>query len=73
MTKINKTIARKLYNAGKPFIIVSCNLRPEFGIKFRTEWMKQFKDFDAMVNNFEYYNCRNSETGRRAAYYTEEY
>lgn len=71
MTKINKTAARKLWNENKPFVIVSCNLRPESGIIFRPEWKNNFRDFDAMVNNFEYYNCRNSETGRRAAYYVK--
>lgn len=72
MTKINKTTARKLYNEGKPFIIVSCNFRPELGIPFKPEWKKNFRDFDAMVNNFEHYNCKNGETGRRAAYYVKD-
>lgn len=72
MTKINKTAARKLYNEGKPFIIVACNFRPESGIRFKPEWKNIFRDFDALVNHFEYYNCRNGETGRRAAYYVED-
>ena len=29
-------------------------------------------DFDKMVNNFTYYNCVNSETGRYPAFYVED-
>ena len=68
MIRINKVKARKCYNEGKSFTIVACKMRPKFGIIFRPTWKEQFRDFDAMVNNFEYYNC-NNETGRYAAYY----
>lgn len=70
-TKIDKRIARKLFNEGKTFWITARNMRPECGLRFRPEWMKQFRNFDALVANFEYYNC-DYERGSRAAYYTED-
>lgn len=72
MTKINKTTARKLWNEGKEFTIVACNLRSEYGIVVRAEWRKQFRNFDQFVDRFNFHNCVNSETGRYPAYYTED-
>ena len=72
MTKINKTTARKLWNEGKEFTIVACNLRPEYGIVVRAKWRKQFREFDQFIDRFNFYNCVNSETGRYPAYYTED-
>ena len=72
MTKINKTAARKLWNEGKEFTIVACNLRPEYGITARPSWMKNYRDFDQFVNQFTVFNCVNNETGRYPAYYVED-
>lgn len=72
MTKITKTTARKLWNEGKEFTIVACNMRPEYGIVARVEWQKQFRDFDQFVDRFTVFNCGNGETGRYPAYYTED-
>lgn len=72
MERINKAQARKLYEAGKPFWIVACNLKPECGIligscsfEFLTE-----TPFDTMVSNYEYYNCSGC-TGRYSAFYVD--
>ena len=64
MTKINKTAARKLWNEGKEFTIVACNLRPS--------WTKNYRDFDQFVDQFTVFNCGNNETGRYPAYYVED-
>lgn len=72
MKKINKAIARRMYNEGKEFWITACNMRPECGILINSRYY-QFKDdsFDKVVNAFTYYNC-NPETGRYPAYYIVE-
>lgn len=72
MTKINKTTARKLWNEGKEFTIVACNLRPEHGITVRPSWTKNYRDFDQFVNQFTVFNCGDSETGLHPAYYMED-
>lgn len=74
MTRIDKRKARKMWKKGEEgFLIVACNLRPEYGMRYRKGWNNQFGgDFDKMVNNFTYYNCVNSETGRYPAFYVED-
>lgn len=71
--KINKRAARKLYNTGKPFWIVACNLRPQYGILIGSCSFERLADvsFDTMVNSFEYYNC-GKDTGKYAAFYTDD-
>lgn len=73
MIRIDRRKARKLWKKGKDFWIVACNLRPEYGMRYRKQWYIHFGgDFDKMVNNFTYYNCVNSETGRYPAFYVED-
>lgn len=73
MKRINKAVARRLYNEGKSFWITACNMRPECGIYIGSLSFERMTDtpFDTMVNMFEYYNCDN-ERGRYPAYYVEE-
>lgn len=73
MKKINKAAARKLYNSNRSFWIVACNLRPQCGILIGSTSFERMADipFDNMVNSFEYYNC-NNDTGRYAAFYTDD-
>lgn len=73
MQKINKAVARKLYDNNQPFWIVACNLRPECGILIGSASFERMADipFDNMVNSFEYYNCNNN-TGRYAAFYAND-
>lgn len=71
MERVNKTIARKLFNEGKQFWMTACNMRPECGILVNAPVYKEEQtDFDKLVNAFTYYNCGN-ETGRYPAYYVE--
>ena len=71
MKKIRKNTARKLFNSGETLIITPCKCAPG-GV-----WLTGFKickndfdycDFDALINEFEYYNC-NSELGKYTAFY----
>ena len=76
MTRINKTVARKLWENGKNFIIVPCKCSPcGLGALYtETDLSKDErneKTFDSFVNAFEFYNC-NSEMGKYAAFYKED-
>jgi len=69
-TQVNKTTARKLYEAKQPILLHSSNMA------FNNPWQSPFpydkdhydtttfndKVFDNIVNSFEYYNC-DSERG----------
>ena len=80
MYKVNKTVARKLFNQGKTISLYPCKAN------IHSKWIEPFTiqkdaiantmpnqsdktiDFDKIVNNFEAYNC-NYELGMYAAYY----
>lgn len=66
MMRIKKTMARKLFDEGKPVIFCANNMRPEFGVIISKE--EGYNNFDTVVASFSYYNC-NVECGRRVAYY----
>lgn len=71
MERINKRIARKLFNEGKTLWITACNMRPEQGLLMNAgTYENELSDFDTFVNSFTYYNC-NNETGRYPAFYIE--
>lgn len=71
MKQINKSVARRLYAEGKPFIIVPAKCAPtsQFAINMKPGWM--WRNFDVFYNEFCYYNC-NNETGRYPRFYIEE-
>ena len=73
--RISKWSARKCYEtASYPFVVTPCNFAP-FGpwdVSARFEPDKESFDevtFDAFVNEFEFYNCNDAETGTYAAFY----
>ena len=73
MKRIDKRIARKLYEAKKPFFICACNMYYTTGFYVDENFSLRYEyidSFDKLVNAFEYYNCDN-ERGRYAAYYVE--
>lgn len=70
MKQINKTVARKLFNAGKEFWMVPCNMRPEYGILINSLG-RSYTNFDKVYNAFCYYNCDN-ERGRYPRFYVDE-
>ena len=71
MIKINKREARKLFNNGKSFYMVSCKMRPEFAIKINDSRINAFRTFDNLINHFSYYNCDYAR-GYYPAFYIEE-
>ena len=73
-TRINKTKARRLFYQGKDIYIVPCNVSCDFS----NMWILPYKinttidfHFDTAINNFEYYNCNDKETGLYPAYYID--
>ena len=58
MERINKRVARKLFNEGKTLWITACNMRPECGLLMNAgTYENELADFDTFVNSFAYYNC----------------
>lgn len=76
VTRISKTAARKLYNAGRDVLFIPCNLNPEnnfynLGIWENKMLVGQYDSFEKLVNSFEFYNC-NNETGKYTAFYIKK-
>ena len=79
--RVNKQTARKAYKNGSDVIVCACKLRP--GAPWRPEYIvnrknrEKFvvdeigvaKDFESIVNSYEFYNCTNAETGKYSAFY----
>ena len=58
--QVNKTVARRLYNAGHNIHVVACNLRlnnPCYAPYTTTGGHAYSVLFDTMLNEFTYYNC----------------
>ena len=70
--RINKSAARKLYNAGKEFLIIPCKCRPggAWLTGFTVNSNNSAVSFDSYINEFTYYNC-NNELGKYPAFYKE--
>ena len=69
-TRINKPEARKLYNLGRPIVVLPCKANPNSPWFSNSTVSKESgRDFDTLVNEFIYYNCNTSELGRRPAFY----
>lgn len=67
VNRINKRQARKAFNEGKEVLVFPCNLRPDwFGVIIKRKRLDD--DFDKIINQFEFYNCLNKETGKYAGY-----
>lgn len=76
MKRINKAVARKLFEEHKPFWIVPVYQDPcRWGVLINSNPNSNycgdtFSSFDALVNSFRYYNC-NCGRGSYPAYYVE--
>ena len=70
-TRINKSKARKLYNLGRTIAVLPCKANPNSPWFSNSTISKESTDkgFDALVNEFTYYNCNTSELGHRPAFY----
>lgn len=72
INKINKTKARKLFEQGKTIGLIPCKVSIECVYICMIYVRKDIdKNFDDVVNRFEYYNC-NNQVGRYASYYINE-
>lgn len=68
--QVNKTVAKRLYNAGHEIYLLACNLNPH------SAWNNIYTanvdirglQFDTMLNQFTYYNC-----GSQLGYYPRFY
>ena len=76
--RIDKRTARRAYDAGLTVHFCPCNLRPfnRYGFGLDMDINKEFyncdfKPFDYIVNEYEFYNCRDMETGKYTAFYIE--
>lgn len=68
--RVNKRVARKLFNAGGVVYLAPCKANPCSDWVGLIDIRKESAAFDTVINEFEYYNC-NFEMGKRAAYYVE--
>nr|DAG02237.1 MAG TPA: hypothetical protein [Siphoviridae sp. ctmqu18]DAI46367.1 MAG TPA: hypothetical protein [Caudoviricetes sp.] len=68
--KVDKRVARKLFDAGGVVYLAPCKANPCSDWVGLIDIRKESAAFDTVINKFEYYNC-NTELGKRAAYYVE--
>ena len=68
--KIDKRLARKLYNSGAEVLIIPCKCSPLAAWLVGGTMVNAGEPFDKFVNEFEYYNCC-YELGYYAAFYKE--
>ena len=79
LKRINKTVARKMYNEGKDVLFIPCNCNPNRDVWGLSIWENkdnwgQFPDFDAfdtLVLTYISYNC-NNELGKYPAFYIKK-
>ena len=72
MKKINRTQARQRYELGLPFIMISSKCPPDSPLAcpiFPKELYYDDKNFNALCNEFKYYNCG---SGERIHFYINE-
>lgn len=68
--KIDKRVARNLYNGGQIIGLCASNLRPERFCSFHQQENPPYCDsFEVLCNSFSFYNC-NAEAGRRISFFS---
>lgn len=72
--RVNKTLARKAYEAGQPVVLCPVKLAPFGG--FRPSCMvdkagMQERDFNTVALDFIWYNCQLNETGYYPSYWIQ--
>ena len=82
-TRVSKAAARKAFVSGSTIAFCPSNLRP--GAPWHPEYITSREmrsdyilddigaenDFHNLLNSFEYYNCRDTETGKYTAFFIE--
>ena len=72
--RVSKALARKAYNYGLGVYFCPSKLRPGFPWNPEIRIVKHDSNsFETVLNEFEYYNCSNAETGRYTAFYMEKW
>ena len=81
--RVNKAIARKLYNYGCDILLLPCKVNDSLVYDYPNQWIKPItlnintcncdaNKFDRSVNEYEYYNC-NAELGYYSHYFVNEH
>ena len=73
--KITIKTAEKLFKSGIDFIIIpnKCNINNLWGLGYQVNNLdREEMTFKQLVNNFNYYNCNDRETGLKPAFYKIE-
>lgn len=70
--RITKSTARKMYEHGQPFYMISVNFNPESPWGLLCPITDFSETFDTLINEFCYYNCRDNETGKYPAFYIQK-
>ena len=73
--RVDKRVARRLYNAGEDIWLCPCNMKPSHSWGMACLENKDFvgnknHTFEEVVKWYEWYNC-NTETGRYVAFYVK--
>lgn len=68
--RVDRRTAKKHYNKGESIIILPVKCFTELFAFETGENYNKVRDFDQLVNEFEYYNC-NYECGYYAAFYVK--
>lgn len=76
LIRINKTIAKQIYNLGFDVLFIPCKCNPtnnyfNMGIWENRFLSGQYGDFETLYDYFAWYNC-NSETGNYIAFYIRD-
>lgn len=80
--RINKPIARKMYNHGCHILLLPCKVNDSLVYDYPNQWIRPTviniskctecsNKFDRTINEYEYYNC-NAELGYYAHYFVSE-
>lgn len=77
LQRVSKPSARKLYNSGVEIYIIPHKVRPctacGIGAFYSKDLYVDFDgDFDALVNQYTYYNCQYNEWGKYPAFYVRK-
>lgn len=74
MKRIAQKTAKRYWEKGETIVVVPCNMNPNSpwysGCRYSKATSEE-KDFEKLINAYEYYNC-NLETGKYADCYVEE-
>ena len=68
LKQVSKPTAKKLFNSGQRVFLQSSNFLP-FGVWSTALELNNAYGFTIATNEFERYNCINSQTGKYVTYY----